>query len=52
MVLQEQSEIKLLNTIEEKIHLLEMIGIQNLVIHPFDEVNCRRFRTDCFGKSI
>ena len=37
MVLQEQSEIKLLNTIEEKIHLLEMIGIQNLVIHPFDE---------------
>jgi riboflavin kinase/FMN adenylyltransferase len=37
MVLQGQSEIKLLNTIAEKIHLLEKIGIQNLVIHPFDE---------------
>ena len=38
MVLQENSEIKLLNTIEEKIHLLEAIGIENLVIHPFDEI--------------
>ncbi|UQD55729.1 bifunctional riboflavin kinase/FAD synthetase [Flavobacterium sp. K5-23] len=37
MVLQEQSDIKLLNTISEKIELLENIGIQNLVIHPFDE---------------
>ncbi len=37
MVLQEQSEIKLLNTINEKIDLLEKIGIENLVIHPFDE---------------
>jgi riboflavin kinase/FMN adenylyltransferase len=37
MVLQENSDIKLLNTIEEKIDLLDKIGIQNLVIHPFDE---------------
>jgi riboflavin kinase/FMN adenylyltransferase len=37
MVLQEQSNIKLLNTIDEKIVLLEEIGIENLVIHPFDE---------------
>lgn len=37
MVLQEKSEIKLLNTIAEKIDLLETMGIQNLVIHPFDE---------------
>lgn len=37
MVLKEQSPVKLLNTIEEKIDLLEKIGIQNLVIHPFDE---------------
>jgi riboflavin kinase/FMN adenylyltransferase len=36
MVLQEKSEIKLLNTIDEKIQLLENLGIQNLVIHPFD----------------
>lgn len=37
MVLQEQSNIKLLNTISEKMALLEKTGIQNLVIHPFDE---------------
>jgi riboflavin kinase/FMN adenylyltransferase len=37
MVLEEKSNIKLLNTISEKIDLLEKIGIQNLVIHPFDE---------------
>jgi len=37
MVLQQKSNIKLLNTISEKIELLEKIGIQNLVIHPFDE---------------
>jgi riboflavin kinase/FMN adenylyltransferase len=37
MVLQENSEIKLLNTME-KIHLMENMGIQNLVIHPFDTV--------------
>lgn len=38
MVLQDNSDIKLLNTIEEKIYLLEAIGIENLVIHPFDEI--------------
>lgn len=37
MVLQEHSDIKLLNTIDEKIDLLEKIGVENLVIHPFDE---------------
>lgn len=37
MVLHGQSEVKLLNTIDEKIDLLEKNGIQNLVIHPFDE---------------
>ncbi|POY40126.1 riboflavin biosynthesis protein RibF [Flavobacterium alvei] len=37
MVLQGQSDVELLNTIDEKIDLLEKIGIQNLVIHPFDE---------------
>ena len=37
MVLHGQSEVKLLNTIDEKIDLLEKIGIQNLIIHPFDE---------------
>jgi len=37
MVLQEKSEIKLLNTIQEKSKLLEATGIENLVIHPFNE---------------
>ncbi|MEN2486670.1 bifunctional riboflavin kinase/FAD synthetase [Flavobacterium sp. B11] len=37
MVLQEKSEIRLLNTIEEKIKLLEATGIENLVVHPFNE---------------
>ncbi|WP_310560368.1 bifunctional riboflavin kinase/FAD synthetase [Flavobacterium sp.] len=37
MVLKGQSDIKLLNTIGEKIDLLENLGVQNLVIHPFDE---------------
>ncbi|MEG1024920.1 MAG: bifunctional riboflavin kinase/FAD synthetase [Flavobacterium sp.] len=37
MVLQEKSEIKLLNTIAEKTKLLEATGIENLIIHPFDE---------------
>jgi riboflavin kinase/FMN adenylyltransferase len=34
-------EIKLLNTITEKIELLENMGIHNLVIHPFDETFSR-----------
>jgi len=41
MVLQGQTEVKSLNTIEEKIDLLEKLGIQNLVIHPFDETFSR-----------
>jgi len=37
MVLQEKSEIRLLNTINEKTKLLEASGIENLVVHPFNE---------------
>lgn len=36
MVLHQDSSIKLLNTIEEKITLLECYGIDSLIIHPFD----------------
>ncbi|MGX7668786.1 bifunctional riboflavin kinase/FAD synthetase [Flavobacterium pedocola] len=36
MVLQQDSEIKLLNTIEEKAFLLDKAAVDNLVIHPFD----------------
>ena len=41
MVLQGESEVKLLNTLSEKIDLLEKIGVQNLVIHPFDKTFSR-----------
>lgn len=37
MVLKQDSSIKLLNTIDEKATLLEKFGIDNLIIHPFDE---------------
>lgn len=36
MVLQDQSEIRLLNTIEERIELLQQTGLDQLIIHPFD----------------
>ena len=36
MVLNQDSSIKLLNTIEEKTTLLECYGIDALIIHPFD----------------
>lgn len=35
MVLQQNSDIKLLNTIEERTQLLEKTGLNHLVIHPF-----------------
>ena len=37
MVLQHDTSIKLLNTLEEKIKLLEQLGLDNLIIHPFDK---------------
>lgn len=36
MVLNQESNIKLINTIEEKTNLLESFGIDCLIIHPFD----------------
>lgn len=35
MVLQKDTEIKLLNTVQEKIKILEHIGLDYLIIHPF-----------------
>ncbi|WP_297706922.1 bifunctional riboflavin kinase/FAD synthetase [uncultured Eudoraea sp.] len=35
MVLQKDTEIRLLNTIQEKIKILELIGLDYLIIHPF-----------------
>ncbi len=37
MILQEDSTVKLLNSMDEKIGLLQEIGIDNLIIHPFDK---------------
>ncbi len=35
MVLQQDSDIKLINTIDERIQILEKTGLDSLVIHPF-----------------
>lgn len=35
MVLQEDNSLELINTIEERTHLLEKIGLDYLIIHPF-----------------
>ena len=51
MVLREKSEIRLLNTLEEKIILLENTGLDNLIIHPFDE-NFSRLTAEVFVADI
>ena len=35
MVLQNDSSIKMINTLEEKKHLLNAIGVDHMVVHPF-----------------
>jgi riboflavin kinase/FMN adenylyltransferase len=51
MVLQDQSEIKLLNTINERSQLLEKTGLDNLVIHPFNK-EFSRLTAEEFVKDI
>lgn len=51
MVLQQSSEVKLLNTINEKKVLLENVGIDNLIIHPFDK-DFSRLTAEAFVKEI
>ena len=51
MVLQEDSDIKLLNTVEEKIILLEKAGIENIIIHPFNQ-EFSRLTAEEFVKTI
>lgn len=41
MILQDNQELKLLNSIEERTQLLSNCGLQNLVIHPFDHAFSR-----------
>ena len=51
MVLQQNTDIKLLNTIKEKAMLLEQHGIDNLIIHPFDHA-FSRLTAEEFVKNI
>ena len=51
MFLQDQAEIKLLNTIDESTALLEKTGLQNLIIHPFDRI-FSRLTAEEFVKNI
>jgi riboflavin kinase / FMN adenylyltransferase len=56
MVLQDPSEIKLLNTIQEKSELLAHLGVDNLIIHPFDQtfsrLSAEEFVTDILVKQL
>jgi riboflavin kinase/FMN adenylyltransferase len=51
MVLQENSAMKQLNTIEEKSNLLALAGIENLIIHPFD-IEFSRLTAEEFVKQV
>lgn len=51
MVLQQDNNIKLLSTIKEKIKLIESIGIESLIIHPFDK-EFSRLTAEEFVKNI
>ena len=51
MVLQKDADVKLLNTIEEKANLLSKTGLDNLVIHPFDQA-FSRLTAEEFVKNI
>lgn len=51
MVLQKDSNIKLLNTIDEKATLLEKNGIKNLIVHPFSQ-EFSRLNAEEFVKNI
>lgn len=41
MVLQQDPDLKLINTLEEKIHILEKTGVNELIIHPFTKAFSR-----------
>jgi riboflavin kinase/FMN adenylyltransferase len=46
MVLQKDTDIKLLNTIEEKTQIMEGLGIDYLIIHPFTKAFSRLSATE------
>ena len=51
MILNKSHEIKMIDTIDEKINLLEKTGLDNLIIHPFDN-NFSKIRTKEFVEEI
>ena len=51
MVLQKSQEIKMIDTIDEKIYLFEKTGVDNLIIQPFDE-NFSKIRAKEFVEEI
>jgi len=51
MILKNSHGIKMIDTMDEKIHLLEKIGVDNLIIHPFDE-NFAKIRAKEFVEKI
>ena len=51
MVLEKSQEIKMIDTIDEKIHLFEKTGVDNLIIQPFDE-NFSKIRAKEFVEEI
>lgn len=51
MVLQEGTEMKQLNTLNEKIALLESLGVDHLVVHPFDK-DFSRLTAEDFVKQV
>ena len=51
MVLQEGTEMKQLNTLDEKINLLDSLGFDNLVVHPFDK-DFSRLTAEEFVKEV
>ena len=51
MILNKSHKIKMIDTIDEKIHLLEKTGLDNLIIHPFDD-NFSKIRAKEFVEEI
>ncbi len=51
MVLQKDTDMKQLNTLQEKIELLDNLGVDNLVVHPFDK-DFSRLTAEEFVKEV
>ena len=56
MILQSDTPVKLIDTLEEKINLLKKLNIETLIIHPFSKsfsrISANAFITDIIVKSL